>query len=111
MNEKIAAAAMERAFGIGVDEARKLLETDSVAKRIYDCAILAIVDQIERDAKIADDTAALHWRIYNTRRATMTDEQLELTAHRAGAAEGIAKAIRQQELTAEDLPYLPVSRR
>ncbi|TGT90881.1 MULTISPECIES: hypothetical protein [unclassified Mesorhizobium] len=40
-----AVAAMDRAFGLGAEEAHAILRTDAEAKRIYDCALQALMEQ------------------------------------------------------------------
>lgn len=44
-----AIAAMERAFGTGAKEADDLLRENSGAKRIYDCAIIALTSVVGLD--------------------------------------------------------------
>lgn len=38
-------------FGVGLEEAREILRTDAAARRIYDCAMLAL-EEAEREAEI-----------------------------------------------------------
>lgn len=41
----LAIAAMDKAFGRGVEEAHKAILTDPATRRIYDCAIRALMEQ------------------------------------------------------------------
>lgn len=58
----LAVAAMDRAFGRGLNEAHALLRTNAVAKRIYDCAIIALIEQKVGPAPLDLDALASRLR-------------------------------------------------
>lgn len=75
---ELAVYEMDRAFGMGVEQARRLLYINGGAKRIYDCAVALIAEAIAAGRYDVPPSVALDMREHGADDQAMWDSRYRL---------------------------------